>query len=60
MELGRNDDQYIEILSGLSEGDTVVYKMEQTNLIEQLMTGAAQSGGAQAGGAATSGTETEP
>ncbi|MEQ2443224.1 HlyD family efflux transporter periplasmic adaptor subunit [Pseudoflavonifractor sp. CLA-AP-H29] len=60
VELGRNDDQYIEILSGLSEGDTVVYKMEQTNLIEQLMTGAAQSGGAQAGGAATSGTETEP
>ena len=32
----------------------------KTNLIEQLMTGAAQSGGAQAGGAATSGTETEP
>ena len=49
VELGRNDDQYIEILSGLSEGDTVVYKMSQTSLIEQMMGGMAQSGG----GAAT-------
>lgn len=46
VELGRNDDQYIEILSGLNEGDTVVYKMSQTSLFEQMMTGAAQSGGA--------------
>ena len=41
VELGRNDDRYIEILSGLNEGDTVVYKMSQTSLFEQMMTGAA-------------------
>ena len=55
MELGRNDEEYIEILSGLSEGDTVVYKMSQTSLIEQMMGGMAQSGGA-----ATSVTVTAP
>ena len=49
VELGRNDEEYIEILSGLSEGDTVVYQMSQTSLIEQMMGSMAQSGG----GAAT-------
>ncbi len=55
VELGRNDEEYIEILSGLEEGDTVVYQMSQTSLIEQMMGSMAQSGGA-----ATSVTVTAP
>lgn len=35
--LGRNDEDYIEILSGLSEGETVVHKTEVTSLYEQMM-----------------------
>lgn len=37
--LGRNDENYIEILSGLEEGETVVYKMSYTSLMEQMMGG---------------------
>lgn len=37
--LGRNDDSFIEIVSGLKEGDVVVYKMDPTNLMEQMMGG---------------------
>ena len=42
--LGRNDDANIEILSGLNEGEIVVYKMDQTSLMQQMMQ--AQMGGA--------------
>ncbi len=35
--LGRNDENYIEILSGLSEGEVVVHKTEVTSLYEQMM-----------------------
>lgn len=35
--LGRNDENYIEILSGLEEGETVVYKMSYTSLMEQMI-----------------------
>lgn len=35
--LGRNDDNYIEILSGLNEGETVVSKTQVTSLMEQMM-----------------------
>lgn len=35
--LGRNDDTYIEILSGLSEGETVVHKTQVTSIMEQMM-----------------------
>ena len=35
--LGCNDDSYIQILSGLSEGETVVCRTEVTNIMEQMM-----------------------
>lgn len=37
--LGRNDEDYIEILSGLEAGETVVYEAQATTLMEQLMSG---------------------
>lgn len=43
--LGRNDDNYIEILSGLNEGDVVVTQMSQTSLMEQMMSGGMGPGG---------------
>lgn len=39
MTLGRNDEDYIEILSGLEAGETVVYEAQATTLMEQLMSG---------------------
>ena len=35
--LGRNDDKYIEITSGLSEGDIVIWPNEASNLYAMLM-----------------------
>ena len=35
--LGRNDDDYIEILSGLEPGEIVVSRTENTTLMEQMM-----------------------
>lgn len=35
--LGRNNDDYIEVLSGLNEGDTVVVKQEISNLMDMMM-----------------------
>ena len=48
--LGRNDDDYIEITGGLSEGDTVVVRQEISNIMDLMMS---MSGG---GSASTSGT----
>ena len=42
VELGRNDDDYIEVLSGLSEGDVVVIENEVSSIYELM--GAAMSG----------------
>lgn len=42
VELGRNDDDYIEVLSGLSEGDIVVIENEVSSIYELM--GAAMSG----------------
>lgn len=44
--LGRNDEDYIEITSGLSEGDTVVVKQEISTLMDLMMS---MNGGASAG-----------
>lgn len=44
--LGRNDEDYIEITSGLVEGDTVVIKQEISTLMDLMMS---MNGGAAAG-----------
>lgn len=38
VELGRSDDDYIEITSGLNEGDKVGVSTQTTSLLEQMMT----------------------
>ena len=43
--LGQNNDDYIEVLSGLDEGDTVVVKQEISSLMDMMMT---MNGGAAA------------
>jgi HlyD family secretion protein len=35
--LGRNDDAYIEVTGGLSEGDTIVIEQSSTSLLETMM-----------------------
>ena len=42
--LGRNGEEYIEITSGLSEGDTVLIESQGSSLMD-LMTSAAEGGG---------------
>ncbi len=37
VELGRNDSEYIEILSGLEEGDTVLVQNVSTNFMQAMM-----------------------
>lgn len=37
VELGRNDSEYIEVLSGLEEGDTVLIKNSASNLLDAMM-----------------------
>ncbi|MEG2455605.1 MAG: efflux RND transporter periplasmic adaptor subunit [Oscillospiraceae bacterium] len=49
--LGRNDEEYIEILSGLQEGDTVVSQQDMTSMMEQMMS-MGMSMGAPGGGPA--------
>lgn len=39
VELGRNDEDYIEITAGLSEGDIVVTQASASSLFEQMMGG---------------------
>lgn len=36
--LGRNDEEYIEVLSGLNEGDVVLIQSTATSLMQQMMT----------------------
>ena len=37
--LGRTDGSYIEITSGLSEGDVVVYQVQSSNVMDMMMMG---------------------
>ncbi|MEG1658557.1 MAG: efflux RND transporter periplasmic adaptor subunit, partial [Oscillibacter sp.] len=39
VELGRNDDAYIEVLSGLDDGETVLIQNQSSNLMQQMMGG---------------------
>ncbi|MEG1072866.1 MAG: HlyD family efflux transporter periplasmic adaptor subunit [Oscillospiraceae bacterium] len=59
VKLGRNDANYIEVLSGLKEGDTVVSKQEISSMMEQMMN-MGMTGGMSMGDAPTTGGGTPP
>lgn len=45
VEVGRSDDDYIEITSGLSEGDRVAVSMATTSLFETMLNNSPMGGG---------------
>lgn len=49
VEVGRSDDDYIEIKSGLTEGDRVAVSTATTSLLETMMTAGSMGGGERRG-----------